>query len=241
MVLADHIGIILQLTKLLTLNGNSKIFKETIKSLNSEEYEILKHMKRVFTKSKFDNTNKKIRKVDGIVSNLLDTRADSSQSTVIPSDDQLVELVDDATLSDQTLIVEPSVICPVTVQIFDNDDDEDDYDEPPNTLIYDRSDVYPTLRDKIPRELYTRLNTISKLFLSSHQNLADAPTLELEVLCKKIFIKNHEILEDVYDHFHRYLHDNVATDSDDDVERDLCHKLNKPYRRLTSRVKPCRK
>jgi hypothetical protein len=241
MVLADHIGIILQLTKLLTLNGNSKIFKETIKSLNSEEYEILKQMKRVFTKSKFDNTNKKIRKVDGIVSNLLDTRADSSQSTVIPSDDQLVELVDDATLSDQTLIVEPSVICPVTVQIFDNDDDEDDYDEPPNTLIYDRSDVYPTLRDKIPRELYTRLNTISKLFLSSHQNLADAPTLELEVLCKKIFIKNHEILEDVYDHFHRHLQDNVATDSDDDVERDLCHKLNKPYRRLTSRVKPCRK
>lgn len=241
MVLADHIGIILQLTKLLTLNGNSKIFKETIKSLNSEEYEILKQMKRVFTKSKFDNTNKKIRKVDGIVSNLLDTRADSSQSTVIPSDDQLVELVDDATLSDQTLIVEPSVICPVNVQLFDNDADEDDYDEPPNTLIYDRSDVYPTLRDKIPRELYTRLNTISKLFLSSHQNLADAPTLELEVLCKKIFIKNHEILEDVYDHFHRYLHDNVATDSDDDVERDLCHKLNKPYRRLTSRVKPCRK
>lgn len=241
MVLADHIGIILQLTKLLTLNGNSKIFKETIKSLNSEEYEILKQMKRVFTKSKFDNTNKKIRKVDGIVSNLLDTRADSSQSTVIPSDDQLVELVDDATLSDQTLIAEPSVICLVNVQIFDNDDDEDDYDEPPNTLIYDRSDVYPTLRDKIPRELYTRLNTISKLFLSSHQNLADAPTLELEVLCKKIFIKNHEILEDVYDHFHRYLHDNVATDSDDDVERDLCHKLNKPYRRLTSRVKPCRK
>ena len=49
MVLADHIGIILQLTKLLTLNGNSKIFKETIKSLNSEEYEILKHMKRVWS------------------------------------------------------------------------------------------------------------------------------------------------------------------------------------------------
>ena len=48
-------------------------------------------------------------------------------------------------------------------------------------------------------------------------------------------------MEDVTDHFHRYLHDNIATDSDDEVERDLCHKLNKPYRRLTSRVKPCRK
>ena len=104
-------------------------------------------MKRVFTKSKFDNTNKTIRTVDGIVSNLLDTRAASSQSTVIPSDDQLLELVDDATVPDQNLIVEPSVICPVTVQLFDNDaDDDDDYDKPPNTLIYDRSDVYPTLK-----------------------------------------------------------------------------------------------
>ena len=117
------------------------------------------------------------------------------------------------------------------------DEDDENYDEPPRKLNHDKSDVYPTLRGKIPDGLYNKLNNISNLFLSSHQNLIDQPSEDLDSLCKKIFIKNQEVLTEVYENFHKYLNNNAATPSDDDVERDLCNKLDKPYKRLLHKSK----
>ena len=121
------------------------------------------------------------------------------------------------------------------MHLFDEDDEI--YDEPPRKFDYDKSDVYPTLRGKIPEGLYNKLNNISKLCLSSHQNLIDQPSEDLDSLCKNIFIKNQEVLTEVYDTFHKSLNVNVASESDDAVEKDLCDKLDRPYKRLLQKFK----
>ena len=127
-------------------------------------------------------------------------------------------------------------------QCFDISHDTDlPFDEAPvNDSSYDKTDKFLTLKSKIPDSLYERLIKLTKLMDDTYNKLQMNPTDSyLEAHHENIVKKHRDLMSSVYSSYHEYLlqPDTIITKYDDDLEKDLCRVLERPYVRLIKESK----
>jgi hypothetical protein len=119
-------------------------------------------------------------------------------------------------------------------QCFDISYDADlPFDEAPvNDSSYDKTDESLTLKSKIPDSLFERLMKLTKLMDDTYNKLQMNPTDSYLEAHYDNIVKNHrDLMSSVYSSHHEYLlqPDTIITKYDDDLGKDLCRVLERPY------------
>ena len=228
MSIADYTNEIINLVKMLPMNGNCKIYRENLNSLSDDEQVLLKKMKLTF---QMDTHLMKIKR-ETITKKQRPTR--NALETNPPQEPQ-----QEAMNSHQAEAEQPH-------QCFDISHDTDlPFDEAPvNDSSYDKTDKFLTLKSKIPDSLYERLIKLTKLMDDTYNKLQMNPTDSyLEAHYDNIVKKHRDLMSSVYSSYHDYLlqPDTIITKYDDELEKDLCRVLERPYVRLIKKPKRKRK
>ena len=218
---------ILKLTRLALTNGNTSQYQSEVKQLDDVERAILKSMKTVYAKSQY---HVRLAKGTNKTKHKNTNTGEASSVSIAPLDD--VPTDENIAFGITPLYDMPNdenIASTTPLECISNDDYEhiDAITQPE-----DKTYTYDGLRTKIPLDIYERLNKLTVMLLKADGDCkADRTNEQLKMFYDSIMEKHEVVIIKAYDAFKLYKQrDNyTTTDSDVEMEKDLCSTLSIPF------------